>query len=300
MTSEKAPLTLQAENTGFECDTLIENVSFHTTLTSEVFLPNRSPHHLPHNHSEFEGHLVTGTNAKFVTSSGILNLEKNDFCLLAPQMYHHIEEGEAVSTLSFSFSFSEVSRPHSADLYRALREKTDSLTEPVVLRRAFALAHALFSLTEEMGHGALGKADRLAFKTAEVLFALLDGLCPEVRGEYKEQLSPATRQRLTIDAFFMQNYEKDVTVRDLAEAIYLSERQTNRVLSELYGLSFKQKLIETRIHTAMQFLISSNRPISEIAEKSGYRSAVGFHTAFRQITGMTPAKYRSMMRRKQP
>ncbi|MBQ2253413.1 MAG: hypothetical protein II328_05445, partial [Clostridia bacterium] len=128
MASEKATLTLAEKSTGFECETLIENVRFHTTLTSDVFLPNRIPHNLPHNHSEFEGHLVTGSNAKFVTSSGITNLEKNDFILLPPQSYHHITEAnDTVSTISFSFSFSEINRAHSTDLYRALREKTDEM-----------------------------------------------------------------------------------------------------------------------------------------------------------------------------
>lgn len=302
MDAKTAPIISMPEKiTGYECDTQIENVCVHTTLTAGAFLPSPTLHPLPHNHPTFEGHLMLSGTAELITPSGTVRLEKNDFCLLPPRIYHHAQELEPpISSIAFFFSFSrmEQTEHETVDLYSALEEKLACLQAPLVFERSFALAHSLFELTEEMGRGAIGKSNRLRTRTADVIFAMLDLLCPDLRGEHHETLSPAMHQQLAIDAFFSRNYANDVAISDLAEAIYLSERQTGRVLLELYGLTFKQKLIETRIRCAMQFLIATNRPISEIAEKSGYRSAVGFHAAFRQITGTTPAKFRSASRKK--
>ncbi len=294
---KKSTVSFSEPLSGFECTTKIENVLFHTVLTADAFLPIPVLHTIPHNHPVFEGHLLLSKAAKIVTPTEILNLEKNDFCLIPPRLYHHAQESEGtVSSIAFSFSFRKTAGENTQDLYTALCAALSDHEHAHVFPLAFPLSHALFELTEEMGRGSAGKADRLAMKTAQVLFNLLDLVCPNFRGEFQNTLSPATRQQLAIDVFFAQNYKNDVTISSLADAIYLSERQTNRVLEELYGLTFKQKLIETRIQTAMQFLQSTNRSISEIAAESGYRSTVGFHTAFRQITGMTPAKYRAKMR----
>lgn len=290
-------VSVTEKTAGFECATKIENVLFHTILTEDAFLPNPSLHTLPHNHPVFEGHLLLSKSAQIVTPNGTLNLEKNDFCLFPPRLYHHaVETDGPVSSIAFSFSFHETNAAHAQDLHSLLKDALCETENALIFPLAFPLSHALFELTEEMGRGSIGKADRLAMKTAQVLFALLDLLCPQARGEYNATLSPEAKQQLTIDAFFAENYKKDVTLRHLADAIFLSERQTRRVLNDLYGLSFKQKLIETRIQTAMQILQATTRPVQEIAAESGYNSAVGFHTAFRQITGMTPAKYRAKMR----
>lgn len=293
-------LSMPDKITGYECDTEIENVRFHTMLTAGAFLPTPTLHPLPHNHPLFEGHLLLSGTAELVTPRGTFRLEKNDFCLLPPHIYHHAQEIEPPSSsIAFFFSFArlEEEERETADLYSALVEKLSEFSVPQVFKRSFSLAHSLFALTEEMGRGAVGKSNRLATRAADMVYSLLDLICPDLRGEYHEALSAATRQQLTIDSFFSRNYAKDVTLRDLSEIIFLSERQTARVLLDLYGLSFKQKLIETRVHSAMQFLITTDRPVNEIAEQSGYHSAVGFHTAFRQITGTTPAKYRAAARK---
>ncbi|MBR6530002.1 MAG: helix-turn-helix transcriptional regulator [Clostridia bacterium] len=290
-------IILPEKATGFECETVIENTRFHTVLTAEAFLPSPTPQPLSHNHAVFEGHLTLSGSAELITPHGCFSMEKNDFCIIPPRTYHYtVEKKASVSAITFSFSFRKVEKESKTDLYQALTEALNTDGKPLLFTRAFALAHTLFELTEEMGRGALGKSERLQTKTAEALFCLLDLICPSLRGECSDALSPSTRQQFAIDNFFAQNYDHDVTAKDLADIIFLSERQTNRVLEELYGLSFKQKLIEARIQIAMQRLIRTNLSVTEVARLSGYQSNVGFHTAFRQLTGMTPAKYRKMMK----
>ncbi len=287
---------------GFECDTDIENVRIHTMMQTTAFLPNAPLQTIPHNHPVFEAHIFVSGKTDMVTSGGIYRLQKNDLIILPPQMYHYAREAEGpISSIAFAFRYSKISNNHpTTDLYSMLDERLSDRTEPLCFEQIFPLAHRLFELTEEMSRHLAGKRNRLKTQTALVIYALMELLCPEARGEYTDNLSQITRQQYAIDTFFARNYQNNITIKDLADTIYLSERHANRILLELYHQTFKQKLIETRIQTAMQLLLSTELSISEIAQQSGYRSSVGFHSAFAQICGMTPAKYRAKMKKNIP
>ena len=284
--------------TGFEWETTAENVTVRTVMETAAFLPSPQLSGEPHDHAYFEAIVMTAGEAELVTPSGILKLSKNDLCILAPQTYHHARtSGEGgTAAISFFFSYRKNDREDTADLYGTLSEAFSALGSARVFPQAFGLAHGLFELVEEMGRHPAGKRERLGLKTSLCVFSLLDLVCPDARGEVEDKLSEETRLTRTIDLFFARNHTRDVTVRDLAEVIFLSERQTERVLADIYGLSFKQKLIEARVHAAMQYLLSTKLSVHEIAAKSGYRSDVGFHTAFKEHTGLTPAKYRAKMK----
>lgn len=289
----------QNQIAGFECDTDIEDLRLHTVTCAVAFLPNQRLYLVPHNHPCFELHLLVSGSVNMVTTEGSYPLSKNDLCLLPPRLYHNAQElVSPISAISFFLTYSKTAAPSAHGLYDAFDAKMRSFATPQRFERAFAPAHALLELTEEMGRWLPGKKDRLKTKTAEILFSFIDLICPELRGEYTDNLSPSAKQMLAIDAFFAHNHQRNVTLKDLADTIFLSERHANRILLDLYGMTFKQKLIETRVHVAMQLLQYTDLSVNEISERSGYRSAVGFHTAFRAACQMTPAKYRSMARKK--
>ena len=79
-----------------------------------------------------------------------------------------------------------------------------------------------------------------------------------------------------IERFFSKRYAAPVTLKDLADDLYISPTQTNRILSAKYGQSFRQKLRDTRLHQARLLLESTDHSINEIAEEVGYASAAGF------------------------
>ena len=63
-------------------------------------------------------------------------------------------------------------------------------------------------------------------------------------------------------------------------------------MQALYGVSFRQKLIASRMDLAKYLLRSTALGVNEISAKVGYADNAAFFRAFRQHTGMTPAQYR--------
>lgn len=57
-------------------------------------------------------------------------------------------------------------------------------------------------------------------------------------------------------------------------------------------LTFSEYVTRRRIQRAKELLMTTNLPINDIAEESGYKTAKYFIKIFRELEGMTPSAYR--------
>lgn len=76
--------------------------------------------------------------------------------------------------------------------------------------------------------------------------------------------------------FFSRRYNEDVGLSDLAELLHLSYRQTERLVVEYTGNTFRREIIATRKIVAQQLSEKNDLPMNQIADYVGYRSYAGF------------------------
>jgi len=95
-----------------------------------------------------------------------------------------------------------------------------------------------------------------------------------------------------IDNFFASFPPEQQTRQELAKYLHCSQRQLIRKMQALYGVSFRQKLIASRIDMAQYLLRSTDKSVNEVSSAVGYADNAAFFRIFRQYTGMTPAQYR--------
>jgi AraC-like DNA-binding protein len=81
-----------------------------------------------------------------------------------------------------------------------------------------------------------------------------------------------------------------------AEAAGTSTRTLQRRLAEL-GLSYSSLVNTTRMRLATRWLVTTAKPIKEIAVALGYGDASNFTRAFRAQTGISPKEYRYLQSR---
>lgn len=103
-------------------------------------------------------------------------------------------------------------------------------------------------------------------------------------------------RRLIIDGFFGQMVDGSARIEDLCEQVHLSQSSLNRVIRELYGTSFKQKLIESRMAYIKYYLKYTDLPVRAIAEKTGFVEDNKLSSFFRQHAGLSPTQYRQAER----
>ena len=90
---------------------------------------------------------------------------------------------------------------------------------------------------------------------------------------------------------------ENISLKNLSEILYLSEKQTDRMIKKAFGEGFRQHLCRIRMLVAQRLLTDTDKSVEKIADEVGYRSYNGFYISFRQKHNMTPIEYRNQFSR---
>ena len=92
------------------------------------------------------------------------------------------------------------------------------------------------------------------------------------------------------------HYREDASKVNLSD--YLRERchrdysALSKLFSEVSGISIEKYYLAQRIERAKELLTDRELTLSEIADRLGYSSVAYLSAQFKQVTGMTPSRYR--------
>lgn len=93
--------------------------------------------------------------------------------------------------------------------------------------------------------------------------------------------------------YIMENYNKNITLKDVADNVFLSQNYLSELFKREMGEGFYEFLSMYRISVAKNLLVTTNLRIYEISESIGYNDPVTFGRAFKKLTGYTPNGYRN-------
>lgn len=77
-----------------------------------------------------------------------------------------------------------------------------------------------------------------------------------------------------------------------AAALFLSRSHFDALYKEMFGESYQNDVINSRMQQARMLLRSSELPVAQVATACGYASVEHFIRQFQQHTGMTPRQFR--------
>lgn len=92
--------------------------------------------------------------------------------------------------------------------------------------------------------------------------------------------------------FIEKNMHRELTIKEMASAIYRSRDYTNKLVKSYYNVSLYTYYINLRIEKAKNLLQHTSLSIREISERLGYQNSQYFSKQFRHVTGVTPTYYR--------
>ncbi len=96
-----------------------------------------------------------------------------------------------------------------------------------------------------------------------------------------------------LDSVF-RGYHDAMSPEIAAKNLCISVRHLNRIVERLFGMSFKQKYIQSRMHLAADLLESfDNITIDELSQKLNFNSAQYFSRTFKKFYGVSPSEYRT-------
>lgn len=93
--------------------------------------------------------------------------------------------------------------------------------------------------------------------------------------------------------YIEERLHEPIGLEHLAAIAYVSQPQLYRLFYACTGHPVKAYIRKRRISVASQWLDQTSRPLKEIAIDCGFESFQSFAKAFKKLTGVTPAEYRS-------
>lgn len=95
--------------------------------------------------------------------------------------------------------------------------------------------------------------------------------------------------------YMQQHHDQVITRKQLAQISGMSPWHYSRKFSERYGKPPLDYLAHYRIYRAQEELLLTRATSQDIAKKSGFEDAHYFSRRFKQLTGISPKKYRQTM-----
>ena len=96
--------------------------------------------------------------------------------------------------------------------------------------------------------------------------------------------------------YIYENYNRDITLTDLASICKVSPNYLNTLFTKNFGHTVKDFINKYRISRAMLLLSDTNLPIDEIRAQIGYHNKASFHQNFVKHATMPPKKFRQQSR----
>lgn len=122
--------------------------------------------------------------------------------------------------------------------------------------------------------------------------------------QYREKEYPQYGKSRNVDAakrmmvYIREHMAEAITVRDLAEAAFLSERECYRVFRECLHSTPIHYIISFRVQESCRLLTGSSASVTEIAYSCGFGSGSYFSRVFAHEMGCTPNEYRTLWQNK--
>jgi AraC-like DNA-binding protein len=100
------------------------------------------------------------------------------------------------------------------------------------------------------------------------------------------------------EVYLRQNYDKQISITDVASEVGLSVYYFTRQFQKQYGNSPYEYLITQRISNSKRMLLNSEMSIITIAAACGYNNPSIFIASFKARVGVTPAMFRRNIMKK--
>lgn len=97
---------------------------------------------------------------------------------------------------------------------------------------------------------------------------------------------------LNLHKMIFSNPQLHWNVSQMAKDLHLSSGYLQMIYKDMFGVSCMDDVIESRIRLAQDYLISTAKSVSQIADDCGYNNVEHFCRQFKKVIGCTPGNYR--------
>jgi AraC-like DNA-binding protein len=251
-----------------------------------------------HYHQEFELNFVgNAPGAKRIVGDSIEIISETDLVLIGPNLVHSwFDNGRPASkieeiTLQWHQDLFDERFIHSNQFY-LLRKLLDLSVNGVLFSREVAVA--IYPRLKIL-------KDSVGFDSLILLSSILNDLAiskdftilSKVNANGAAKLKYNSRRLTTVFEYMERNYQSQITLKDVATLVNMSDASFSRFVKQRTGMSFIENLNNLRLANACKLLMETNVSIADVAFRCGFNNYSHFNRLFKKKKKYTPKEFRN-------
>lgn len=217
----------------------------------------------------------------FVNSNVLTAMADTGGCIMDSHLFHPVFLGGHFKSVYETKYLNPVLQNKQLDIL-PIRGETDTQRQLLQKLRQLSL---------------LQNRENMEFQTRNCLSEIWLLLLEVLRNTQLKAPNTKNQDRiLTMLAFIQENYDKKLTLQDIANASAVSTRECLRCFRTAIQQSPMEYLTDYRLQAASGLLETTDLSVSEVAMRTGWGSSSYFTKMFRQLRGKTPNDHRKEYR----
>ena len=251
-------------------------------------------------HEAFEMVYIKSGEGTFEICGEKVTVGSNDIVIIKPNQHHRFNVNSEVRcdciVLYFKFlrqSKVDYSETSVNDFLNFVSGKESGAFIKLKVSQKNDIIVLLNRILREKEHEQIG-SNLLNYLMLMELFVLISrALKAEWENSIKNK-SPKLKELMqSAIQYILNNYERELSITDIAKYVFLSPSYFTRAFKEDTGLSPMQYLLNVRIKRACELLAETDQKIGEIAYSVGFSNQQRFNDIFKKQTKMTPMQFRN-------
>ena len=235
-----------------------------------------------HFHAAYELFLIGDTPLSVHSAAGIKEYTNSIVCI--PPFYKHYSIGRGSSRLLFTFENTDGAHNPFSDFMEEFFSKTAPFEAPMTDSIRFYREEFIKFFSN---------GDKISDDVGASVLKLIFHNVYESNSQSKNQSALSTNESYLIKLDSLINdFENDINLQNVSEALCLSTKQASRVIKKHYKKNLSDLLTERRLEVAAYLLSETDKSISEIVENVNFSSESYFYLQFKKAYGCTPAEYK--------
>lgn len=245
-----------------------------------------------HFHQEVELIYVLEGNLILFVESESFNLKRDDIVVINTNQKHSFksEKGTVISKFKFSYDHLGIFLKKNLILFwcNSSIDKDDSYND-------------LRKIIKQILNGYLrtnGEKDLLQYSLVYKLLSVLgNGFLVDNNDKRFSQAKDKYEDRINVIASYVRsNYNKSISLTDLADHLFLSSAYLSRFFKKELGTNFVDYVNDIRIYYAMNDLLYTDKSMTRVALDNGFTTSAIFNKVFKEKYKVSPLIYRKNMK----
>lgn len=253
-----------------------------------------------HTHNNYEFLYVLKGKGYVKTQNGTMVCPEGTLCLIAPDFTHDVLAGPRSEVISLAFW-----RESVENILQKLLKKENIMTEffrnslnrdgagYVLLNlppkiRVYGIVQNIF----QEGYSKAEYAKELCSSYIELLFSYALRACADLP---ETHIQEGKKPRIPMAAVmkYIQDHYRTTSLAEVAAAFHYEPDYLSRQIKGCMGKGYVDLVLQLKLEEAKRLLHGTQLTMDQIAEQTGFGSAVHFSRMFRKKTGFSPSEYRS-------